>query len=403
MNLQKLGLRESLWLAAGLLVVVLVVFAILPQPVMVDVGKVVRGPIEKIIHGEGKSRVRENYVVSAPLAGRLLRIESEPGDRVVAGETVVAVIEPQQPTILDVRSEAQAKARVSAAEAARDQAAAELTRQEAELEFAEKELERTRKLAETGTASQRQLDQRERDVRMYRAQLQTARSTLRVAEFELESTRAALISPADRRRQDTCCFEVLAPASGRVLKLLLESEVVVSAGQPLIELGDLSDLEIVVDLLSVDAVKVSPGDRVYIDNWGGEEVLNGTVRLIEPSGFTKISALGIEEQRVNVIVDLTPGGPARTLGDGYRVEAYIVIDAREDTLIAPTASLFRENRQWMVYKIEDGRAVKTPVEIGLQEPTETEILSGLAAGDRVVKHAPNELEDGARIKPQPGR
>lgn len=403
MNLNHFGLREIVWLAAGVMVVAIFVFAFQPQAILVDVDQVVRGPMEKIIHGEGKSRVRENYVVSAPLAGRLKRIESEPGDRVEAGKTVVAVIEPLEPAILDVRTEAQARARVSAAEAARDQAAAELVRQQAEMDFAEKELVRTRELAASGTASQRTLDQHQRDVRMYRAQVETARSNLRVAEFELESARAALIPPAERKSQETCCFEVIAPVGGWVLRLLLESEVVVAAGQPLMELGDLSDLEIVVDLLSVDAVKVSPGDRVYIDNWGGDEVLDATVRLVEPSGFTKISALGIEEQRVNVIVELGTRETRQMLGDGYRVEAYFVIDERRDTLVVPTASLFREGSQWMVYEIDGNRAVKTPVEIGLQGQTETEILSGLSQADRVVKHAPNNLEDGARIKARPGR
>ena len=396
--------KKTLMGAVALILLVGVVRAFMPQPVAVDLATVERAGIEVTIHGEGKSRVRENYLVSAPIAGRLLRIEREPGDVVIAGDTVVATMEPADPVFLDVRSEAQAQAQIGASEAARELANAQLSRKEAELEFAGRELGRAQELAGRENISQRTLDQRELDVKTLKAEVATGRSNLQKAESELMLARAALIRPTEGvEGGEACCVQVVSPVSGRVLRLLQESAGVVRAGQPLLELGDLSDLEMVIDLLSTDAVKVDAGDRAYIDHWGGSYALSATVRLVEPSGFTKVSALGIEEQRVNVILDVTED-PARwqNLGDGYRVEAFIVIDAKPDVISAPVSALFRERDRWAVYAVIDGDATLTPVEIGLRNDRRVEILSGLAPGDVLVVHPPNTVGDGVAVKARNG-
>ena len=392
--------KKALMGAVALILLVGVVRAFMPKPVSVDFATVERAGIEVTIHGEGKSRVRENYLVSAPIAGRLLRIEREPGDVVIAGDTIVATMEPADPVFLDVRSEAQAQAQIGASEAARELANAQLSRKKAELEFAQRELGRAQELAGRDNISQRTLDQRELDVKTLEAEVATARSNLQKAESELMLARAALIRPTEGGEGgEACCVQVVSPVSGRVLRLLQESAGVVQAGQPLLELGDLSDLEMVIDLLSTDAVKVDAGDRAYIDHWGGSYALSATVRLVEPSGFTKVSALGIEEQRVNVILDVTED-PARwqNLGDGYRVEAFIVVDAKPDVISAPVSALFRAQDRWAVYAVIDGDATLTQVEVGLRNDRRVEILSGLAPGDVLVIHPPNTVGDGIAVK-----
>ncbi len=396
--------KKALMGAVALILLVGVVRAFMPKPVSVDFATVERAGIEVTIHGEGKSRVRENYLVSAPIAGRLLRIEREPGDVVIAGDTIVATMEPADPVFLDVRSEAQAQAQIGASEAARELANAQLSRKKAELEFAGRELGRAQELAGRNNISQRTLDQRELDVKTLQAEVATARSNLQKTESELMLARAALIRPTEGDEGgEACCVQVVSPVSGRVLRLLQESAGVVQAGQPLLELGDLSDLEMVIDLLSTDAVKVDAGDRAYIDHWGGSYALSATVRLVEPSGFTKVSALGIEEQRVNVILDVTED-PARwqNLGDGYRVEAFIVVEAKPDVISAPVSALFREQDRWAVYAVIDGDATLTHVEVGLRNDRRVEILSGLVPGDILVIHPPNTVGDGIAVKARNG-
>jgi HlyD family secretion protein len=397
-------IKRGLMGAVALILVVGMVRAFLPKPMSVDFATVGRAGIEVTIHGEGKSRVRENFLVSAPIAGRLLRIEREPGDVVIAGETIVATMEPADPAFLDVRSEAQAQAQIGASEAARELTNAQLRRKQAELEFAKRELGRAQQLAGRETISKRTLDQRELDVKTLEAEVSTARSSLLKAESELMLARAALIRPVKGAEGgEACCVQIVSPVSGRVLRLVLESEGVVQAGQPLLELGDLSDLEMVIDLLSTDAVKVEAGDRAYIDHWGGPYPLSAIVRLVEPSGFTKISALGIEEQRVNVILDVTED-PTRwqNLGDGYRVEAFIVVEAKPDVISAPVSALFREQDRWAVYAVIDGDAILTPVEVGLRNERQVEILSGVAPGDTLVIHPPNSVSDGIAVKARNG-
>jgi HlyD family secretion protein len=275
----------------GIIVVAGLVYAFWPRPVPVDLAVVARGPLSVTVDGDGRTRVREVYVVSAPVAGRVLRIERHVGDAVVAGETVLATIEPGDPAFLDRRGRRQAEAAVEAAAAAKLLAEAELTRGLAELEFARADLDRASRLAERGTISERALDSAKLEYHTRDAAAAAARAALDVRLHELETARAALIEPGEDGgdESEACCVDVRAPVSGRVLTLVQESEAVVAGGAPLVEIGDPRDLEIVVDLLSSDAVKVGEGAPVRIEGWGGEGMLEGRVRRVEPTGFTKAS------------------------------------------------------------------------------------------------------------------
>ena len=383
-----------LLLAAGLF------YAFRPQPVPVDFARAERGPLVVTVSEEGETRVRDVFVLSAPIAGRSRRIEAEVGDPVVAGQTVVAEIEPIDPAFLDVRSEAQAKAAIRTAEAARDLARAELDRAQADLVFAEAEVKRARRLIRDDTISQRRLDEDERSYKTAKANLATAQAALDMRGAELERARAELLSPlAARGLKTNCpCVPVTAPVSGRVLRVIHESEGVVSPGQPLIEIGDPEDLEIVADLLSTEAVKVEPGQRVMVEEWGGGAALAGRVERVEPYGFTKVSALGIEEQRVNVIIDFTdPPARWQRLGHGYRVEARIVLWESEDVLKVPLSALFRDGEDWAIFVEAEGRAEKRRIEPGRQNGLDSEILEGLDAGQRIVLHPSDRVVEGVRL------
>jgi len=396
--------RNIIGLGLGLLLAAALVYAFWPQPVPVDLVTVSRGPLAVTVDEEGQTRVREVYTVSAPVGGRLLRIAADVGDPVIEGETVIATIQPTDPSFLDARSLSQAEAAVKAAEAARTLAAADVERAAAELDFARSELARARRLAERGNIAEATLDRARRDMRTRTAALEEAKAALKVRDFELENARAVLMQPGDAETGEGtsasagCCVPVRAPVTGRVLQVLQESEAVVPAGTPLVELGDPADLEIVTDLLSEDAVRVSEGDEVAIENWGGARALAGVVRRIEPFGFTKVSALGIEEQRVNVIVDFT-GDPAEraALGHGFRLDTRIFIWRGEDVLTVPVGALFRDREAWAVFRVVDGEARLAPVEIGRRNTLEAQVVSGLAEGDRVIVHPSDRIADGVAV------
>ena len=406
------GTRRGLGMAAIAAVVASgLAYGFWPRPEPVDFATVERGLLRVTVDDEGKTRVKEAYVVSAPVGGRLLRIERHVGDEVKAGETVVATIQPRAPAFLDVRSRAQAEAAVRAAEAAKSLAEAEVERVQAALDFALADLERTRTLAARATASRRALDRAELEVKTERAALATAGAGLRVKQFELETARAALIDPAigagaagGAQPSAPCCVDVVAPVDGRVLELLQESETVVEAGQKLVEIGDPRELEIIADLLSSDAVRVAEGAAVMVEEWGGGKTLAGVVRRIEPTGFTKVSALGIDEQRVNVIIDLLdPAEQWRQLGHGYRVEVRIVVWEDPEALILPSGALFREGDRWAVFAEKDRRARLRLVEIGRGNGLQAELLEGLVEGDRVVLHPSDRIADGSRVSARPQR
>lgn len=392
--------RLLVWLPLALLLFAVLLWLFRPQPVAVDFGTVERGPMRVTVSDEGETRVKDVFAVSAPVPGLMRRIELEAGDAVAAQSTVIARIEPTDPSFLDVRSQAEAQATVRAAEAARAYVAAEVQRAKAELEFAQSELRRFQALAQRDSISANDLEAAERRARIASAGLDEANARLHVQDFELERARARLLAPgAARATREKCdCVTVYSPVSGQVLRVLQESEAVVASGTPLIEIGDPGKLEVVVDLLSTDAVRVTPGQRVIIEAWGGEQPMEGAVRRVEPSGFTKVSALGIEEQRVNVIIDFvgSPGEHAR-LGHGYRVEPRIVLWETEHALRLPLSALFREGEQWAVLAAKGDRAALRIVELGQQTDLEAQVVAGLKEGERVVLHPGDRVSDGSRL------
>lgn len=389
-------------LAAAGAVAAAIVSALLPQPVAVDVGVVEPRRLQVTVNEDGITRIREKYVVSTPLAARLMRIGLKVGDAVTAGETILARLQPTDPALLDPREVARAKARVKAAEGRLQQSQAELARAKAALEHAETEMGRFMRLAASNAATQTQADEARLLFRQRTEEYRVARFAEEIARYELELEQAALLrtqsDSADNGDGDGD-FLVRSPITGRVLRLFQESAAVVQAGAPLLEVGDPSDLEIVVDVLSTDAVRISPGAAVRIEQWGGETPLAGRVRLVEPSGFTKLSALGVEEQRVNVIVDfLDPVEKRSSLGDGFRVEARIVIWEGEDVLSIPTSALFRQGNEWACFVAQGRRAERRDIRIGRSNGLLAQVLGGVAKGERVILHPSDAVADGVEIE-----
>ena len=367
---------------------------------MTEVG---RDGFEVSVHDDGHTRVREVYVVSAPLPGRVLRFSGDVGDEVIAGQTVVANILPADPTMLDIRTRSSLEAAVRAAEAALSLAEAEVARIEAAVDYARTEFQRTQELERRGAVSEAALDRARLELRTQRAALEQAEAAQNVRQFELETARAALIGPGEGEGVDDngCCVAVGAPVSGRILQIYQESESIVQAGTPLVEIGDPRDLEIVVDLLSTDAVQVNEGDRVVIERWGGEGSLNGVVSLVEPYGFTKISSLGIEEQRVNVVIDITdPEEMWSRLGHGYRVEARVVLWEDDDVLQVPISALFRDGDDWAVFAVRGSRARLTRIEVGEMNTDAAQVLGGLDEGTRIIVHPSDRIGPGVLVEPR---
>jgi HlyD family secretion protein len=382
----------------ALVVVGAIAWALVPRPVPVDLGRVTRGPLRVTVDEEGKTRVRERYVISAPLAGRLRRIPLRAGDSVRAGETAIATIDPTDPSLLDARARAEAEARVHTAQATRRRADPDLERARTAHEFAARELERAKRLFETEALSTRELDDFERKERLAAEELKSARFAAEIAGFELELAKAALLRTRPDVARETDELRIESPVDGRVLRLFEESENVVAPGTRLVELGDPSDLEVEIDVLSSDAVRIVPDAPVSFEHWGGDRPLAGHVRRVEPGGFTKISALGVEEQRVNVIVDLDDPPEARpTLGDGYRVDARIVVWEGADVLKVPAGALFRRGSAWTVFAVRKGRARLRSVEADHTNGVETEIRGGLEVGEEVVLHPSDRIEDGVAV------
>jgi HlyD family secretion protein len=388
--------RFILWSAAAL-VIGLVAWSFRPQPVPVDLAVVQRGTLRVTIDEEGMTRVRERYVVSAPVAGRLQRVELKPGDAVSARGTVLATFLPATPSLLDTRTRAETGARMKSAQAARDQARVALQRARDEAAFSRSELTRQRQVAKFGGITDERLASVELEARTKEAQVKAAELALQAAEHDLEAARAVLqqvISPAATGGALT----LQSPIDGTVLRVHQESEALVPAGTPLIEVGNPAQLEVVADLLSTDAVQVQPGLPVLITGWGGDATLRGSVRRVEPAGFTKISALGVEEQRVNVLIDFdaAPGG-APKLGDGYRVEVSVIIWERTGVLKIPTSALFRAGEAWAAFHAREGRALQTTIQVGRRNAIEAELLSGLAEGAQVIVHPGDTVEDGVAV------
>lgn len=383
-----------------LVLVILIGLSLQPQPVGVDVAQVTRGDLLVTIDDEGQTRLKDVYVVSAPVAGQVRRIDIEAGDSVVAGDTILALFEPSDPIMLDLRSRTEAEAIVKAAEAAVGLAEAEQSRTQAQLDYDRAELRRAEPLAERGTISQATLDQRQLSVRTAQASLAQATANFRKVQADLESARATLITSQESETgsDNKDLIPVRAPISGRVLRVLQESEGVLAAGTPLMELGNPAELEIVVDLLSTDAVKITAGDRVIVDDWGGEQPLEGRVRLVEPFGFTKISALGIEEQRVNVVIDfISPQSEWQNLGHGYRVETRVVIQDQRDILKIPVSALFRSGESWAVFVDDDSTARLQLITLGRRNTLEAEVADGLSQDEAVILHPSDAIIDGVSV------
>lgn len=391
--------RILMWgVILGILVVALA-FSFRPRPVMVDLFEIQPGPLVVTLDEEGETRVHDVYSLSAPVAGRMQRIDWHVGDPVTANATVVAKIEPVDPVFLDARSEAQVRATIQASEAARELAKAQVRDAQAQYEFARAEYTRMQELVVEGSVSRRDLDSAERDFKARRAGLETARAALQVRNFELELARASLVSPRETQqpREDCDCIPITAPVSGSILQITNRSGRVVREGDVLMQIGDPRDLEIVVDYLSMDAVKIEAGQRVMIDNWGGDAPLEGRVRRVEPFGFLKVSALGIEEQRVNVIIDFASDEGWERLGHGYQVESRVVLWEADDILAVPLTALFRIDDGWGLFVEDQGRARLRRVDLGQRNGVVAQIRDGLQAGDSIVSHPSDRVVDGVRI------
>jgi HlyD family secretion protein len=399
-------LRRLVLLAIAAGVVALIVVAILPKPVGVDLAVVERGPLRVTVDEDGQTRIKDRYVVSTPLSGRLLRIGLDVGDAVRAGETVLARIQPTDPELLDPRAVAQAQARVKSAEARLSQSQAQLEKAAVSYQYAETEFARASRLAERGAITPSELEERRLSMNAAEQDVEAARFAINIAKFEVELEEAALLrtqnssdpSHGGGDGEADGQFLIRAPISGRVLKLFQESATIATPGMELVEVGDPLDLEVVVDVLSSDAVRIEAGAAALLEQWGGAEPLTARVRLVEPSGFTKISALGVEEQRVNVILDLEdPPEQRSSLGDGFRVEARIVVWEQPDVLKVPTSALFRSEAEWAVFVVENGRARLRTIEIGRQNDLEAQVLSGLEEGEQIVTHPGDKLDDGVQV------
>ncbi len=399
-------------LAAALAIALLLAWAFWPQPTRVDMAQASVTPMQVTLNEEARTRVRDAYVVSAPIAGRLLRVDAEVGDPVTGGDTVIARMLPIHPSALDVRSREQALAAVNTAEAALKMARADFNRALADQELASLEEGRLRRLYQEDIATRAELDSAIRNARATGAALDTARAAIAMRESELANARARLISfnePAPRQSElpeGNNAIPLTAPISGQVLQILQKSETTLAAGTPILEIGDTAnDLEVVVELLSSDAVQVTAGNRVVIAHWGGDHLLEGRVKRIEPWGYTKYSALGVEEQRVRGIIRFTsPETERRKLGHGYRVEVRIVLWESDSALTVPSSALFRhgeigEHKEngWAVFTVENSRARLRPVQVAHNNGTLAHITGGLTAGETVILFPGPSLADGHRV------
>ena len=393
--------RILVWSLPVLVVTGALVWSFWPRAIEVEAAAIGYGPLQVEVSDEGRTRVREIYQVSAPVAGRLLRIEKHAGDDVEGGKTVVADLMPVSPSFLDLRSLGQAEAAVKSAEEGRKLAAAELEGARAQLAFTKTDLERATRLAASGIVSRADLERARLAHDTAVAREATASAALKVREYDLENAKALLIDPAKASQKDggRASIRLVAPATGKILRVLHEDEAVIAAGAPILEVGDPERLEILVALISEDAVKVHAGDVARITQWGGPGELAARVRRVEPSGFTKISALGVEEQRVNVLLDFTgPASERASVADGFRVVANIVIWQRPRVLRLPAAAMFRQDRGWAVFAIRDGRARLVPVRVGAVNDEFAELLDGARAGENVILHPSDRVRDGSEVR-----
>jgi HlyD family secretion protein len=386
---------STVFIAVGAAAIVVILW---PKPVAVETYTVARKHFEQVVEDDGRTRVRERYTVSSPVAGHILRIDLEAGDPVTE-DTPLATILPNPPSMLDARAHEELEQRLGAAEAGRLRASAALQRAQSVLQQARADLDRTSTLVKKGASPVVQLERDELNARVAARELEAAQFEDHAAGHEVELARAAMAGPSPSAgKAGTEPLVIRSPITGEVLRVIHESEGGVDIGSPLIEIGDPTDLEIVADILSTDAVSVTRGAAVRIAGWGGDKPLDGRVRRVEPSAFTKVSALGIEEQRVNTIIDIvSPPQQWSTLGDGFRVDVEIVTFATDDVITVPSGALFRDANGWNVYAIENGRARLRAVQVARQSGLEAMLVSGLSAGDQVVLYPSDAVRDGVKV------
>ncbi len=398
-------IKRILGIFAIVAVVGIIVYALLPAPVGVDIAVIGRGSLEVTVDEEGVAEIRDLFRVSAPIAGKLNRIPVHVGDVVSPDGAAVAAIQPAEPPLLDVRTQRELQAAAGAARAAVGLAQAQVSSAEASERLARSDLDRAKQLAEKGAISTRALEKAVTDVDTAHAAVEQAHANLALRQSELASAEAHLIQPVasgSGSGSADCCVPVMSPINGVVLKLLVESEQVVAAGTPLIEIGDPKDMEVVVHLLSSDAVEIKPGAPATLTDWGGDGALNAHVRRIDPAAYTKVSALGVEEQRVDATLDIAdPYEKWRGLGHEYRVMAHIRTWKGGDVIQVPVGALFRRGADWNVFRVVDGKATLTKVLLGHRNSHFAEVLSGLGAGDTVVLHPSDQVKDGVSVKPRP--
>jgi HlyD family secretion protein len=371
------------------------IWGLRPQPIAVDLGTASRGALRVTLEQEGRTRVLDRYVVASPVTGYARRIPLEVGQAVARGATV-AELEPLRADTLDPRRQAEAAARIAAAGSALSGAEQRASAAASASELAQAELLRVRALRLQGHVSPAAEDRAASDAQRSGAEQRSAQFAVAAARHELEAARTLLQYAG--KPSGAGLVTVRAPVAGKVLKIAHKSEGSVASGQPLVEIGDPGALEVEVDLLSADAVRIPPGTRVVFERWGGEGTLEGVVRVVEPAGFTKVSALGVEEQRVWVIVAFTsPASQWQRLGDGYRVEASFILWEGKDILQVPASALFRDGEGWAVFAVEQGRAVKRSVQVGQRTGLHAQITSGLQAGDKVISHPDDRVRDGVRV------
>jgi HlyD family secretion protein len=392
---------------AAVMVAAALAAAFWPRAVLVDTDAVRVAPMLVTINEEGRTRVRQPYVVSSPIAGELQRVTLQPGDPVVRGETVVARMRPVNPAALDIRTREQAHAAVEAAQAALRVAKADLNKAIANRDFAKSELERVGQLVERNITSQVALERAEQEARVAEADVETVRAAIAMREAELAQARAQLIGFDDLglsealagKGQEPGGIPLRSPIDGTILKVLHKSKTTLPAGEPIVEIGDVTgDLEVVAELLSSDAVRVRVGNRVIITNWGGARDLSGTVTRIDPYGYTKFSALGVEEQRVETTVRFTDQTEDRGgLGHGYRVELRIAVWESDAATVVPSPALFRHGEGWAVFRVVNNRAERRVVRIGQNNGTQAEVLEGLSTGDEVILFPSASLSQGQKV------
>ncbi|HXU07683.1 MAG TPA: efflux RND transporter periplasmic adaptor subunit [Blastocatellia bacterium] len=388
----KKKLTRIVYYLVALSIVALIVVAFLPSPIKVETARITRGPLQVTVDEEGEARAHDRFVVASPIAGRLTRVELHDGDPVLLNQ-VVAVINPLP---IDQRERAEITARVQSAEALKQSADETVEHARADHEQAKRDLRRAENLVEGGVISRQSLEQARNAETISKNELEAARFKAQAAASEVNVAKAGLIAIESGQRGANRIVTLRSPVRGRVLRVIEKSERVVTSGTPIVVVGDPRKLEVVVDLLSTDAVKVRPGAAMLLENWGGEAPIRARVRTVEPSAFTKVSALGIEEQRTNIVADFVdPPGP---LGDGYRVEARIVIWEADGVLKIPSSALFRHGDGWSCFVVENGKAIRRDVEIGHRSQFEAEVLSGINEGAPIIVHPTNQIGDGAKVE-----